>query len=132
MRNFVLIIVTLFFAQSLYAGDAGYMSISCHTKSKRTVLTILEKYVGFETYQIYTLIVDGFPMVMDSREDNVRMENNGDKNISVYVNDELALDMLSNSISIHKDPRKGTIAEYDATPAPWSTTLTCKTYFPEP
>ena len=134
MKKLITLMATLFLTPAAFAGDAGFHSVTCHTESKRTVLTILEEYSGFDdSYEIYTLVVDGTPMIMDSRDSKVKIIAVGTKGTDVIVNGELTLSMQSNSITVHKDPREGTLAqEYTSLRTPWSTTLTCKTFWPEP
>ena len=132
MKKVILLIVALFFVNTVLAGDAGYFSETCHSKSKRTVLTTLENRAG-GFYSIRTLIVDGVPKVYDSREDNIRVENNGDYNLSVYKDDVLVLDIYGSKITVLEDPRKGSDIEYGmSTKGKWSTNLICETYQPLP
>ena len=135
MKNAILAIVGLLIGQSALAGDAGYFSRTCVSASQRTVLTQLEDYT--QKAPIYTLVLDGVPAVYDlsdaanvaeDTEAGFTLAHNGAEAFKFYYNG----DSKKMDLTVLVDPRKGTIAEHDASPTPIKVSLKCTEYWPNP
>ncbi|MCB0377849.1 MAG: hypothetical protein KDD33_05090 [Bdellovibrionales bacterium] len=136
MTKMTLAILALIFSQQVLAGDPGYSSKSCTSKSGRTVFTELSDW-STDNGTIYTLIIDGVPAVYKLSDLAVR-EDGDDGFLSILKNNKTEVEMQygdddkSMTITVHKDPRNGTIAENNATVVPFDVALTCKNYYPAP
>lgn len=131
MKKTFLFIATMVLCQNLYAGDAGYVSETCTSDSKRTVLTSIDAYA--ENMLIYTLIIDGMPAIYDLRDPNVALEgDDGYLDISSKGKLIFSIDKSAGTITVHKDPRQGSIAMNNALKTPFTVKMACKSYWPEP
>jgi hypothetical protein len=136
MKLILTALIALSFAHNALAGDAGYSSETCHSASKRTVLTQLSDYSAVEFkdhFTIYTLVVDGVPAVYNTSDANISVE--GDDGYLTIMKDgqpAFGIQKPEGTITILQDPRKGTIAEMNATATPLTVNMTCKFYWPEP
>lgn len=135
MKQLLFSVLTMVIGGPLMAGDAGYFSRTCVSGSQRTVLTILDDYM--QDAPIYTLILDGVPAIYNFSESTVQME--GDDGVLTILKDGVAnfktdfdADNGKMKITVYVDPRKGTIAEHDATPTPITIQLQCKDFWPNP
>ncbi len=135
MKLLISAMLGLLISQNSVAGDAGYNSRTCTSSSQRTVLTSLNDYTS--NIVIYTLVIDGASAIYDSRDRSVS-EVGDDGYLEISKNGKKAFVMDFNSqngalaLTVHTDPRTGTIAENNALPTPSTIKLTCKDYWPAP
>jgi len=125
------------FSQNLFAGDAGYFSRTCVSKTQRTVLTILNDYSDLNSAAIYTLVIDGVPAVYNLKDKTIK-ETGDDGVLTVSKNNVEAFKSDFNdttgkmNLTVYIDPRAGTIAEHGVTASPITVQLQCVDYWPEP
>lgn len=135
MKRAIFAFACLLIGQSAAAGDAGYFSRTCVSSSQRTVLTLLNDYT--QKAPIYTLILDGVPAVYDL-SDSANVGNDDEAGFSLVRNGVEAFKFEYNgdngkmNLTVLVDPRKGTIAEHDASATPINVQLKCTEYWPNP
>ncbi len=130
----LIILIMSAFAYNSFAGDAGYMSETCHSASKRTVFSRLNNWSDGVYRQ--TLIIDGVPALYELDKDGVT-EDGDDGFVSISKNGVLQYEINTDSngnssLVVHQDPRTGTIAENNALATPFTVSLDCKSFWPEP
>lgn len=135
MKNILFTILSLIIVQNSFAGDAGYTSVTCISKSQRTILTSLNDYT--ENASIYTLVLDGVPAIYSLKDNSVTVTGN-DGVLIVSKDGTPAFKSTFNAkktkmnLEVYKDPRINTIAEHGSTPTPIKVVLQCKEYWPNP
>jgi hypothetical protein len=127
----------VFGGAAAFAGDAGYNSTTCVSNTQRTVLTVFNDYT--EKAPIYTLVLDGVPVILDLSDSSVsRTEDYSTrttviaKNGNPYFRSQTSENEDRMTLTIYQDQRVGTIAEHQATPVPFTVRLRCKSFWPNP
>lgn len=134
MKQLSMIIFSILLSQVSFAGDAGYMSETCHSASKRTVFSRMNDWL--DGVHLQTLIIDGVPAFYELYKDGVT-EDGDDGFVSISKNGVLQYEINTDpnggrSLVVHQDPRIGTIAEDNALATPFTVSLECKSFWPEP
>lgn len=135
MKNVLMLVTGLLITQTSFAGDAGYFSRTCVSKSQRTVLTVLNDYT--EGSPIYTIVVDGVPAIYNLNDTTVgEAGDDGILTISKNQVNGFTADFSAEDgkmkLTIFNDPRVGTIAQNNATATPIVVELQCTDFWPNP
>ncbi len=132
-----LLLASLVLISSSYAiaGNAGYFSRTCVSSTQRTVLTILNDYTA--DAPIYTLVIDGAPAVYNLKDKSIKIEgDDGVLTISKNGVDAFQSDFNAENgklnLTVYVDPRSGSIADRGDASTPFTVSLQCKDFWPNP
>jgi hypothetical protein len=134
-KIFIFFLIFTFLKHNAYAGDAGWNSITCYSASKRTILTILDRYFSPEM-TVYTLVIDGAASVYNTSDSKINDEKVKRKkqiqDLKVMKDGQIVFSLISDELTIYNDPRKGTISENRYQKTPFVVKMQCDVYWPKP